>query len=144
MSLALCCDMLASRLFALTGLVVLASGFAGCTQSNEHVNRLDQIPSSAEGNLKGAVSEIVTARCNREDRCKNIGTDRTYETRDACTSKLHGSTESDINVQDCKHGVDRPKLHRCLDEIRSEDCGNPIDTLSRVAACRTAALCTVG
>lgn len=123
---------------------MLLCGFSGCTHDDGRVHSLDQVPSSAEGNLKGAVTEIVTARCNHEERCKNIGTERTYETRDACTSKLHGSTQSDINVQDCKHGVDRPKLHHCLDEIRAEDCGNPIDTLSRVAACRTGVLCTVG
>ena len=94
--------------------------------------------------MKGAVTEIASARCNREERCKNIGHDKTYATHEACTSKLEGSTESDINLNDCKHGVDRPKLHDCLAKIRNEDCGNPIDTLSRVAACRTGELCISG
>lgn len=136
--------MMPSRLSALCGLAVLVLGYSGCNPANERVHSIDQVPSSAEGSLKGAVTEIVTARCSREERCKNIGAERNYESRDACTSKLKGSTQSDINLQDCKHGVDRPKLHRCVDEIRAEDCGNPIDTLSRVAACRTHALCTVG
>src|SRR6476660_4879530 len=114
--------MIASRTIASSALALLVCGFSGCNQSNQRGSSIDQVPSSAEGNLKGAVTEIVTARCNREERCKNIGTDRTYESHDACTSKLQGSTQSDINVKDCKHGVDRPKLHHCVDEIRAEDC----------------------
>lgn len=136
--------MIVSRLIALAGLAALVSGSSGCSQSNEPVHSVDQVPSSPEGNLKGAVTEIVTARCNREERCKNIGANRSYESRDACTTRLRNGTESDINVKDCKHGVDRPKLHQCLDQIRAEDCDDSIDTLSRVAACRTGALCTVG
>jgi hypothetical protein len=94
--------------------------------------------------MKGAINDIVSARCNREERCSNVGPEKTYASRDACTSKLEGTTQSDINLSDCKHGVDRPKLHDCLDKIRGEDCGNPIDTLSRVAACRTGELCIGG
>src|SRR5690242_8349606 len=96
--------MIASRAIASGALALLVCGFSGCTRSNERGSSIDQVPSSAEGNLKGAVTEIVTERCIREERCKNIGADRPYESRDACTSKLKGSTESDINVKGCKHG----------------------------------------
>jgi hypothetical protein len=89
----------------------------------------------------GAVRQIVAARCEREERCNNVGTDKTYANHAACTSKLEGSTADDINMKDCDKGVDDAKLHECLAKIHEEDCGNPIDTLSRLSACRTGAIC---
>lgn len=38
-------------------------------------------------------------------------------------------------------GVDRRALSVCLKEVRDEGCGDPLDTLARLASCRTAALC---
>ena len=91
--------------------------------------------------VDSARHEIVSARCDREQRCSNVGTGKDYDSMDACRSKLDGKTESDLNINDCKHGVDRTKLSECLAKIRDEDCGNPIDSLSRFAACRTGAIC---
>ena len=93
------------------------------------------------GKTTGAVREIVAARCEREERCDNVGPDKTYSNHAACTSKLEGSTADDINMKDCENGVSDAKLHECLAKIHGEDCGNPIDTLSRLTACRTGALC---
>jgi hypothetical protein len=93
------------------------------------------------GRTTGAVREIVAARCEREERCDNVGPDKTYSNHAACTSKLEGSTADDINMKDCENGVSDAKLHECLAKIHGEDCGNPIDTLSRLTACRTGALC---
>jgi len=33
------------------------------------------------------------------------------------------------------------RLDSCLDQIRTERCGNPIDHIERIAACRKAMLC---
>ena len=86
-------------------------------------------------------AQIVDARCEREERCNNVGADKTYANHAACTSKLEGSTADDINLKDCDKGVDDAKLHECLAKIHDEDCGNPIDALSRLSACRTGAIC---
>ena len=87
---------------------------------------------------------IVAARCDREARCANVGDGKDYQNRDACVSKLQGKTGKDLNTQDCAHGVDQPKLADCLSKIRVEECGSPIDSLSRFAACRTGAICVGG
>jgi hypothetical protein len=121
-------------------LAIAGTGLFGCDH-DDHVKSVDAIPSGPESHLKAATDDIVSARCNREERCNNVGTDKTYESREACTTKLHGSTESDLNMKDCSHGVDHAKLDECLAKIKGEDCGNPIDTLGRVAACRTGSLC---
>jgi hypothetical protein len=133
------------RFLFVNGVACLALGFAGCHDHERgEIRTADSPPSSPMAHLKGSINEIVTARCDREQRCNNIGPDKTYATREACTSKLQGNTESDLNMKDCEHGVDRPKLHECLAKIHGEDCGNPIDALSRVTACRTGALCIGG
>jgi len=98
------------------------------------------VPAGA-GEVASARESIVAARCDREERCANIGAGKDYETRDACSSKLDGKTGSDLNTEDCARGVDKPKLSACLSKIRTEDCGSPIDSLSRFAACRTGEIC---
>jgi Family of unknown function (DUF6184) len=130
----------ASRISVVTCFTFAGAGLLGCDH-NGHAKSADPVPSGPESHLKAATNDIVSARCNREERCNNIGADKTYESREACTTKLHGSTESDLNLKDCSRGVDHVKLDECLAKIKGEDCGNPIDTLGRVAACRTGALC---
>ena len=45
-----------------------------------------------------------------------------------------------LNDEDCK-SVDRKELAECLDEINKEECGSPIDSIGRMAACRSSDLC---
>jgi hypothetical protein len=105
----------------------------------KHREKASAVPGT--GDVNSARDSIVAARCDREERCSNIGGGKDYETRAACSSKLEGKTGSYLNTQDCAHGIDQPKLSDCLSKIRTEDCGNPIDSLSRLAACRTGAIC---
>ena len=43
--------------------------------------------------------------------------------------------------RECPRGVDSKELDECLESIKTESCNNPIDTISRLAACRTSDLC---
>jgi Family of unknown function (DUF6184) len=88
-----------------------------------------------------AVDSIVQARCDREARCNNIGTDREYTNRDACLSEVRADWRDDLNFTDCPGGVDSKELNECMEEIRAESCGNPFDTLGRLVACRSSDLC---
>ena len=88
-----------------------------------------------------AVSSIATARCDRELKCKNIGTNQKYLTTDECITKLQNDKRTAINAQECPGGVSDPDLASCLKSIREEDCGNPLDSVSRLTACRAGALC---
>jgi hypothetical protein len=88
-----------------------------------------------------AVSSIATARCDRELKCKNIGTNQKYLTTDECITKLQNDKRTAINAQECPGGVSDPDLASCLKSIREEDCGNPLDSISRLTACRAGALC---
>lgn len=127
------------RASVLTGFTLVGMATVSC--GNAHANSPDPVPSGPEARLKSATDDIVSARCSREERCNNVGDGKTYQDHEACTSKLEGSTASDLNLKDCEHGIDHAKLDTCLSKIKGEDCGNPIDTLSRLAACRTGELC---
>lgn len=88
-----------------------------------------------------ASSAITGARCNREKACNNIGRDKKWESLDACTSELGHDTGSALRADECRNGVRAERLEKCLNDIRNERCGNPLDTIERVAACRKGMLC---
>ena len=88
-----------------------------------------------------AISRIVAARCAREASCNNIGADKRYTSQDVCSQKLRVDMKDDLNANDCPHGVDQKELDECLAEIKGESCNNPIEMISRLAACRTSDMC---
>jgi len=88
-----------------------------------------------------AVSSIATARCDRELKCKNIGTNKTYLSTNECITKLQNDKRTDLNADQCPGGVSDKDLSSCLKAIRDEDCGNPLDSISRLTSCRSGALC---
>jgi hypothetical protein len=88
-----------------------------------------------------AINRIVAARCAREATCNNIGVDKRFTDRNVCSQKLQNDMRDDLSTGDCPRGVDQKELNECLEAIQKEDCNNPIDAISRLAACRTSDLC---
>ena len=88
-----------------------------------------------------AVSSVATARCDRELKCKNVGPNEKYTSTDECVTKLQNDKRVDLNAQECPGGVSDHNLTSCLKSIREENCGNPLDSISRLTACRASALC---
>jgi len=91
-------------------------------------------------NNQSAIAKIVGSRCAREQACNNVGVDKHYTNGLACTQKVSADMKDDLSVKDCPYGIDAKELNECLDAIQ-EQCNNPIDSLSRIAACRTSDLC---
>lgn len=92
-------------------------------------------------NFSDALNNIAEARCDREQRCNNVGQGRRYESSQTCRATVRNDFSRDLNSSECQGGIDRAELSECMSDIRTEDCNNPIDTLSRLAACRTSDLC---
>jgi len=88
-----------------------------------------------------AVANIAAARCDREVRCGHVGPKEKYRTRAACVADLQRDKRDDINSDVCRGGVREKELTDCLASIRDEDCGNPLDAITRLNACRTGNLC---
>lgn len=88
-----------------------------------------------------AVHAIAKARCEREKRCENIGHDKNYGSLDACREKIEHEWAGDLNKYECPHGIVATELEQCLTDVRAEECGNPLDTLSRIAQCDADDIC---
>lgn len=88
-----------------------------------------------------ALTQLVQARCDREMTCNNIGADKKYGTRDQCLTTLRANAREDLNPAECPRGIDQHRLSDCLQEVRNETCNNPLDTVSRLTACRAGGLC---
>jgi hypothetical protein len=90
---------------------------------------------------QSAIDRIASARCAREAACNNVGADKKYASNDVCSREIRGDMRDDLKASECPYGIDQKELNECLEEIRNESCNNPIDTISRLAACRTSDLC---
>jgi hypothetical protein len=88
-----------------------------------------------------AIARIVQARCERETSCNNVGGDKRFADRNACVSEIQKDMQDDLNAKDCPAGIDQKELNHCLDSIHKESCGNPLETINRLAACRTSEMC---
>jgi hypothetical protein len=100
----------------------------------------DQAP-HATGAFASALDSIASARCDREAKCKNIGADQKFKSKDACLAEVKKDKVEGLNASECPGGIDQKELGECLEEIRNEDCNNPLDTIGRLAACRTSDMC---
>jgi len=88
-----------------------------------------------------AIHDITEARCNRAMACNDIGDGKSYADFQACSREIGRDTGITLRSEKCPNGILTDRLSSCLDEINTERCGNPLDTLERVAACRKGMLC---
>ncbi|MET0391156.1 MAG: DUF6184 family natural product biosynthesis lipoprotein [Polyangiales bacterium] len=114
--------------------------FAGCG-AHGGLQEHPLSPEARADSVEEAVEAVVHERCDLEERCSHVGPEQTYDSRDACESKLQGTTASELNTNDCPLGVDPKKLDACLAAIRSQACGSVVDSLSRWNACRKGQVC---
>ena len=107
--------------------------------------RRDRLASSSDPVIRATPSSAVTTlaseRCDRELRCKNIGAKEKYKTRTECIAEMERDKRDDINSDVCRGGIRQKELNDCLQAIRDESCGNPLDAITRLSACRTGNLC---
>jgi membrane protease subunit (stomatin/prohibitin family) len=88
-----------------------------------------------------AVNELSAARCEREQACNNVGGGAKYASMDVCMNQMRGSLANELNAYNCPRGIDQSRIERCMAAIRNEECGHPLDMVTRIDKCRTGALC---
>jgi hypothetical protein len=116
-------------------------GASACSHAEKPAEHGRPAASAPARELSSAVHDLSDARCDLEERCNHVGAGQTYENREACETKMHGSIGDDLNTNDCPHGIADSKLSSCLSDIHAEKCGNPIEALSRWNACRKGEIC---
>jgi hypothetical protein len=136
-------------LAALCGVSALALACSHDTQREPSTARNEQyVDSSHPGpamapasRTRSAAEQISRARCEREQQCGNIGADKTFSSAQDCLARIQNDWKDDLDTRQCPGGINQQELDECMSEIRSEDCGNPFDTLARVAECTKAQIC---
>jgi hypothetical protein len=98
-------------------------------------------PRDADPALSATVAKIAGARCEREMRCGRVGPNETFSSRESCVSKIQADKRGAADLNTCALGVNRDRLADCLNAIRDEDCGNALDVVTRLEACRSSNLC---
>jgi hypothetical protein len=88
-----------------------------------------------------AVQRLTSAECERANVCNDIGAGRKYTDEGACRRENHHDLEADIRPTECPGGIRETKLSNCLSEIRNTKCGNVLQSIGRVAACRSGVMC---
>lgn len=144
---------------ACLGVSALALGGCKGNRADDSTRRTDDVPRMSnpvplgeqgrETTIRGAnvvgnqsaLDRIVTARCAREATCDNIGADKKYASTQECADKIKADMRDDLNAKECPSGIEQGALDKCLEAVRTEHCGNPIDVISRLATCRTGELC---
>jgi hypothetical protein len=149
------------KILAMTMLTVSTLGLVGCNNERDrpaaspandgyadtNTARVDEVDEGtgvapvAASSASAARDQITDARCAREQRCENVGDNKKYSSVDDCRATVRAEWKDDLNGVECPQGINEAELNECLGEIRGEDCGSPIDTLSRVAACTTGQIC---
>ncbi|MBV9946179.1 MAG: hypothetical protein JOZ69_04965 [Myxococcales bacterium] len=124
----------------LSSLSLVAAGIA-CGGANQESAVPGTGVTSAQSADSAVVRQLATARCDREQRCNNVGAGQRYASREVCMDQMRGSLANDLNTHECPKGIDDAQLDRCMTAVRSEECSRPLDTLSRIDKCRTSTLC---
>lgn len=122
------------------GLVATAGCSRHAHQSPRHRTAASVVADNSRTS-RSAVSSIVAARCEREVRCKNIGPDAKYPSKQACLEQVRADWSEQLNARECPGGVHEEELNECLADIRGEECGSPLDSFARMLSCGTAELC---
>lgn len=88
-----------------------------------------------------AATRVTHARCDHEAACSRVGAGQKYADRDACMRELGRSDRAALRAEICPNGIHEPAVTSCMNAIRNEPCGGSLDTLDRIASCRTNRLC---
>ena len=87
-----------------------------------------------------AITRLTTARCEREAACNNIGPGKKHADRDACMREASQNSRGTLRADQCPQ-IDESKLTNCLNDIRNERCGNPLDSLDTITSCTRGKIC---
>lgn len=98
------------------------------------------MPEPETMSVSTAAGVLAEASCEHESSCEGIGPSRHYPTVAACAEDFGQTAQNDFERHPCRAGINARHLEACADMLRDESC-HPLSTLSRMHACRLAAIC---
>ena len=119
----------------------IACVLVACSNNQRPAEHASAMAEASDTQSGSAVESIAEARCARESRCDNIGSDKRYSSMEDCVARVRDDWKGDLDARSCPAGVKETELNECLGAIRSEECSSPFDTLERVSACTASQIC---
>jgi hypothetical protein len=111
---------------------------AGCNKESESA---PMTPASApNAAAREAGEQLANARCDREQRCNSIGSDKKYGSREHCMTVMRDDSAKSVNH--CRSGIDEEDLRECMTDIQGQNCGNPFESLMSSKECDSDDLCS--
>ena len=136
-----------SRKLGLGGIAAALVSLAACHKvADPQPNTAHDDNTVAEGmtpaaRTRSAAEQIAQSRCERESQCGNIGADKTFSSSQDCLARIQNDWKEDLNKRQCPGGINQHELTECLQQVRTEACGNPFDTLARITECTSGQIC---
>lgn len=127
---------MAYKIGSLLGSIVLV---AACSSGRPPTTPEEKKLARAE--TARATDELADARCEREQRCGDVGEGKSYSSIADCQSRVRADWRGDLNAKECPAGVNEVRLNECLASVKQEECGHPFETLDRLATCRSGSMC---
>jgi hypothetical protein len=118
-------------------LFALGAGFvvSACGRDNEALGTIP--PREAHR----ALLSVAAARCDRAERCLQVGPNHRYDTRSDCLMAVRAVENDEINLNACSGGIDQRELNECVAAIKGSECDPSLDSLRQSNACRESELC---
>jgi hypothetical protein len=103
-------------------------------------DRADQGPDGTTVDAR-LVQRLAEATCEREQSCGTIGPGAYFKSREDCIGSMHTKLDPELNPSMCPRGIDRGAFEGCISSLRSNECTQPSDQITRAARCSPSDLC---
>jgi hypothetical protein len=90
---------------------------------------------------EAAIDQVMGATCDRQVACNDVGPGKTYVDRDSCVSEVRHDLDAAIRGARCARGVRSDRLADCVNEIKTQRCGDAVEAIVKSTACRKGKLC---
>ena len=89
----------------------------------------------------GVIEHIAGATCDREQSCGTIGPGGYFSTRVQCMQSMRDKLGPKLSFSQCPAGLDRAVVDSCVESLRSTQCTQPGDAITRSARCSESDMC---
>src|SRR5688572_15496841 len=103
--------------FATATVMVLLAAALGCERAYDERPARATTTGAVGLTNDAAATRLAGARCDREVACNNVGADRKFATREACTREIGHDTRANLRAEECPRGIDDNRLSICLSDV---------------------------
>lgn len=118
-------------------------GTTTTTGATSHLDMQDKSvgPRDYGGINADAHVRLAEVRCDRDERCQNVGAGKRYGDREACISERRAQSDALIPAVRCNQGMNPDRVETCVAAIENAPCNVSLESLDGIESCRAQSLC---